>query len=503
MMNPKAVIYVRVSTEEQGLKDLSLPFQVAICTAYAQRQGYEITAVYKDICSAKTDKREYFQKLIADAKASLFDVVIVYKYSRFARSDIDSVLYERELNRRAIELVSATEPIDSTTSSGWLGKRILQTFAEFDNRQKADFVKAGMKQKLLKGEWAWQAPVGYINKREGIDRRHRRTWIEIDPTTAPLVIRLFEEAATGHSTLYQLCDLAEEMGLKTVRGKGFTPYKMSELLRNPFYKGKVVSLGFDIEADGVHEKLVDEALWERVQLKLAVRSRSPYCNHSPKHVLRGLIRCSCGMAMTAEFHGNGTNSYLRCVSNANKRYKACGQNGPRIDAVVSQIENEILPMLAISSEESASIREELKGLMQRDYHVLEAETQLLREQLVKIDTRAKGLLDIRLDGEITKDEYHAKKGELDINKAKLTHRLELNNTVLSKCDEDLDQALSIVSSVEDLWYKADDEEKHKLLETIFVKFVIDNKKITDTEFKMPYNWLVRWKNDSAKINNKI
>ena len=498
-MNLKAVIYVRVSTEEQDLKDLSLPFQIAICTAYAERQGYEVTAVYKDICSAKTDKREYFQKLIADAKASLFDFVIVYKYSRFARSDIDSMMYERELNRRAIELVSATEPMDSTTSSGWLGKRILQTFAEFDNRQKADFVKAGMKQKLLKGEWAWKAPVGYINKREGIDRRHRKTWVEVDPTTAPLVIRLFEEAATGHSTLYGLCDMAEELGLKTVRGKGFTPQKMSEMLRNPFYKGKVVSLKFDIEVDGKHEKLVDDNLFDRVQLKLAVRSRSPYCNHRPKHVLRGLTRCSCGMAMTSEFHDNGTNSYLRCVSNANKRYKACGQNGPRIDAVIAQIETEILPMLAISASEIATIHEELKGLMNHDYHVLEAEAQLLREQLVKSDNRAKTLLNVRLDGEITKDEYRVKKGELDIDKAKLSHRLELNNIVLSKCDEDLDQALSIASSVEDLWYKADDEEKHKLLETIFVKFVIDNKKITDTEFKMPYNWLVRWKSDSAKI----
>ena len=502
-MIKRVAIYIRVSTEEQGFKDLSLPFQTDVCQALALKNGWEVVGIYEDVCSAKTDRRENFQRLMADARAGLFEKVLVYKQNRFSRNIIDSMLYERELNKLGVELVSATEPSDATTSSGWLNKQIIQTFAEYDNRQKAELVKSGMKQKLLKGEWAWQAPVGYINKREGIDRRHRRTWIEVDPTTAPLVVRLFEEAATGHSTLYGLCDLAEEMGLKTVRGKKFTPYKMSELLRNPFYKGKVVSLGFDIEADGVHEPLVDEALWERVQLKLAVRSKAPYSNHRPKHILRGLTRCSCGMAMTSEFHDNGTNNYLRCVSNANKRYKACGQNGPRIDAVINQIEAEILPMLAISDVDVNTIHEELKGLMQNDYHVLEAEVQLLREQLSKLDARAKGLMNMRADSEISKDEYRVRKGEIDIDKAKLSHSLEIKNVVLSKCDEDLNQALSVASEIGNLWRNADDEGKHDLLEKVLVKLVIDNKKIIDVEFKMPYSLLARWKNVPVKAAGKI
>jgi site-specific DNA recombinase len=502
-MTKRVAIYIRVSTEEQGNKDLSLPFQTDVCQALALKNGWEVVGIYEDICSAKTDQRNHFQRLIADARAGLFEKVLVYKQNRFSRNIIDSMLYERELNKLGVELVSATEPSDATTSSGWLNKQIIQTFAEFDNRQKAELVKSGMKQKLLKGEWAWQAPVGYVNKREGIDRRHRRTWIEVDLATAPLVVRLFEEAATGHSTLYELCDLAEELGLKTVRHKRFTPYKMSELLRNPFYKGKVVSLGFDIEVDGTHEKLVDADLWERVQLKLAVRSKAPYCNHRPKHILRGLTRCSCGMAMTSEFHDNNTNNYLRCVSNANKRYKACGQNGPRIDAVVGQIEAEILPMLAISNEESDSIREELKGLMQHDYHVLEAEVQLLREQLLKLDARAKGLMTMRADNDITKEEYRARKGEVDIDKAKLSHSLEMKNIVLAKCDEDLNQALSVASEITDLWQNADDEGKHDLLEKVIVKLVINEKKIVDVEFRMPYNLLARWKGNPAAIKSNI
>ncbi|MFA5375537.1 MAG: recombinase family protein [Dehalococcoidia bacterium] len=501
-MTKRAAPYIRVSTEEQEQKDLSLDFQLETCRALAVKNGWDVVAVYQDVGSAKTDQREQFQKLIADAKEGLFDIVIVYKYSRFARSDIDSALYERELNKKGIELVSATELIDTTTSAGWINKRILQVFAEFDNRQKAEFVKSGMKQKLLKGEWPWEAPVGYINHNDGKEKRSRRTWVEIDPYKAPLVVKLFEGADDG-KTLWDLCDLAEAFGLITVRKKKFTPQKMSETLRNPFYKGRVVSPKFEIDIKGKHEPLIDEAMWDRVQIKMAIRSRVPYCNHRPKHILRGLTRCSCGMAMTSEFHDNNTNNYLRCVSNANKRYKPCGQIGPRIDSVIGQIEGEILPMLAITTEQVTTIREELKGLVQHDYHVIEAEAQLLKEQLIKLDARAKGLITMRADNDITKEEYRVRKGEVDIDKAQRTHSLEMKNIVLAKCDEDLNQALSVASEITDLWRNANDEGKHELLEKVIVKIVIHDKKISDVEFRMPYNLIARWKADPIAIKAKI
>ena len=209
-MSNRAAIYVRVSTEEQGDENLSIPFQLATCRTHAEGQGWTVSEQYVDVASGKTDRREGFQRLIEDARSKLFDVVVVYKYSRFARNDADAVLYERDLNRKGVSLVSATEPIDSTTSTGWLNKRILQTFAEFENKQRSEFVKAGMKQKLLQGEWPWRAPLGYVNKQQPIDSKHVRKLVETDPATAALVVRLFEEAATGRDSVPELCDLAEE-----------------------------------------------------------------------------------------------------------------------------------------------------------------------------------------------------------------------------------------------------------------------------------------------------
>lgn len=492
-MNTRAAIYIRVSTEEQGDKNLSIPFQLATCHSYAAHRGWTVAGEYVDVASGKNDRRESFQRLIADARSKLFDTVIVYKYSRFARNDTDSVLYERELNRKGIMLVSATEPIDSTTSSGWLNKRILQTFAEFENKQRSELSKAGMREKMLRGEWPWKAPLGYRNRQEHIDTKHTRKWIEPDSDTAPLVVKIFDEAATGECSLLELCDLAEEMGLCTTRGRAFTPEKVLRLLRNPFYKGLLIGLKFDVEVAGVHEAIIDEELWDRVQVQLTVRGKTPYHTHRHKHTLRGLVKCACGLAMTAEFHNNGRNAYLRCVSSANPRYKGCGRMGPRLDAVIRQIEREILPTISVSDDDVDIIRKELREILRKDYHSIEAEIHILRSQLINVEKRLQILLDIRLDNEITKEEFHEKRAELNLERAKLIQRLEQNTVVVSRGEEELERALSLANNIDKLWAEADEESKREILEMVFVKFVVDDKRIVDIEVRSPYSWLMRWK----------
>ena len=499
-MNTRTAIYVRVSTEEQGDKNLSIPFQLATCNSYAADKGWTVVGEYVDVASGKSDKRENFQHLIADGRSKLFDAVIVYKYSRFARNDTDSVLYERELNKKSITLVSATEPIDSTTSSGWLNKRILQTFAEFENKQRSELSKAGMREKMLRGEWPWRAPLGYRNRQEHIDAKHTKKWIEPDPNTAPMIAKIFNEAATGQCSLLELCDLAEEMELCTSYGGSFTPEKMLRLLRNPFYKGILVGIRFDMEVAGVHEPLIDEELWDRVQVQLTVRGKALFHTQRHKHILRGMVKCACGLAMTAEFHNNGRNAYLRCVSSANRCYEGCGRMGPRLDSIISQIEGEILPAISISDDDVDIIREQLREILRKDYHTIEAEIHILRNKLTNIEKRLQALLNIRLDGEITKDEFHEKRSELNLEKAKLTQHLDQNVAVLSRGEEELERALSLANNLVTLWAAADEEGKREIIEAIFVRFTVDNKRIVDVEVRQPYSWLMRSKPDLIPIS---
>jgi len=76
-----SAIYVRVSTEEQGDRNLSIPAQVAACRRFAGERGWEAGEVYSDVASGKTDQRADFRRLMDDARRGLFQAVVVHIYS--------------------------------------------------------------------------------------------------------------------------------------------------------------------------------------------------------------------------------------------------------------------------------------------------------------------------------------------------------------------------------------------------------------------------------------
>ena len=282
------------------------------------------------------------------------------------------------------------------------------------------------------------------------------------------------------------------MGLNTTRGNRFTSLKLLRLLRNPFYKGLLVAPNFDVVTKGVHEPLVDEELWDRVQAQLAVRGKAPYRTQCHKHLLRGLIRCVCGMAMTAEFHNEGSNNYLRCMTSASPKHSSCGQSLVRLDRVIAQIEEGIIPTLHVNDVDLEVVREELRGLLGKEHHALEAEIHVLKTRLAHVKDRAERLLELRLDGEITKEEFQEKRAALELEQAKATRKLEQSQVLIAQGEDDLECALSLANQLPTLWARADEQGRREVLEAVFVRFVVGQKRVVDTEVRPPYSWLGKW-----------
>ena len=104
------VIYARYSSDNQ--REESIEGQLRECQAFAEKNDIKILNTYIDRAfSAKTDNRPEFQHMIADSQKKLFDVVLVWKFDRFARNRLDSLLYKQLLRQNNIRLISATEPI--------------------------------------------------------------------------------------------------------------------------------------------------------------------------------------------------------------------------------------------------------------------------------------------------------------------------------------------------------------------------------------------------------
>ena len=115
----KAALYARVSSQGQADKDLSIPAQLKALREYAIKKGGTVTAEFIDEAeSARSADRPKFQEMIyaAKQKICLFDTILVWKFSRFARNREDSILYKKLLRKHGIDVISINEPIDDTPS---------------------------------------------------------------------------------------------------------------------------------------------------------------------------------------------------------------------------------------------------------------------------------------------------------------------------------------------------------------------------------------------------
>lgn len=150
MTSKRVAIYVRVSTEEQHL-DL----QITELSSYVAQRGYTLHHIYEDTISGVTRSRPSLDALLVDARKRKFDVVLVWKFDRFARSLkmlVDSLELFKELG---IDFISYKESIDTTTSMGRLIFHINSAYAEFERELIRDRVLAGIKAKRAKTNNAW------------------------------------------------------------------------------------------------------------------------------------------------------------------------------------------------------------------------------------------------------------------------------------------------------------------------------------------------------------
>ena len=145
----KVALYTRVSTDEQ-----KTDLQLMDLQEYVQKRGYDIFNTYEDIISGTTKERKALDQLFTDANKRKFDIVLVWKFDRFARSLkmlVDSLAIFQELG---IDFISYKENIDTTTSMGRLIFHINSAYAEFERDIIKDRVIAGIKAKREKtGRW--------------------------------------------------------------------------------------------------------------------------------------------------------------------------------------------------------------------------------------------------------------------------------------------------------------------------------------------------------------
>jgi DNA invertase Pin-like site-specific DNA recombinase len=148
--NLRAAVYARISTTNHGQ---GVDLQLNELRQYCERRGWQLTAEYVDrgVSGAK-DSRPQLNALMADAARRKFDVVIVWKFDRFARSVSHLLRALETFASLGIEFVSLTEAIDTSTPMGRMIFTVLGAVAELERSLIIERVRAGIKNARSKGK---------------------------------------------------------------------------------------------------------------------------------------------------------------------------------------------------------------------------------------------------------------------------------------------------------------------------------------------------------------
>ena len=306
-----AAFYIRVSTHSQ--EELSPDSQKRLLTDYAKSNNLSVSPdhiyIENGISGRKADKRPKFMEMIATAKSKEhpIDVILVWKFSRFARNQEESIVYKSMLrNKYNVDVLSVSEPL-AEGPFGSLIERIIEWMDEFYSIRLSGEVTRGMTQKALSGGYQSRPPLGYRIP-------YHNAVPEIVPDEAEIVRMIFLKYVDEKMSPYAIAKYLNSLGLKTSRGKDFETRSVEYILQNPGYAGDIrwnrtINATNEIRdpsewiiEPGLHPPIIEKELFLKAQDRFgkARRHKNAQPAEAAKHWLSGVLKCSaCGRTLSS------------------------------------------------------------------------------------------------------------------------------------------------------------------------------------------------------------
>jgi len=319
----KAAIYCRVSTTEQSSEGTSLTFQQAQLKAYCQLQGWILVDTFTDPgFSGKDADRPGLKRLMAVAKAGLFDRVVVYKLDRLARSLPVLLGIEQELRDHGVTLVFMKDPIDTSSATGKLVFQVLGAVAELERENIVERTRNGKLERYRGGCWAGgKPPYGYSH-----DKDTRK--LVVNEGEARIVRRMYEEYADGR-TLFGIAQGLNRDGVppRSKKGRGWWQAGVRQVLLNPVYKGTelvnrhghislINKMDLSAAISVSVSPLVGEQVWQTAQNRMQ-GNRRVRPSKQGAFLLQGMMTCgTCGLGFAAK-RANRDYRYYMCRGRMN------------------------------------------------------------------------------------------------------------------------------------------------------------------------------------------
>lgn len=395
----RAAGYVRVSMVGARGDDMMSPdLQIAAIRAWCDRHGAQLVQVVEDLDkSGRSWRPRRIGQLVDTVAAGELDAIVVWKWSRFARSRVDWAVHVDRVESAGGQLASATEDVDTSTSAGRFARGMLAELAAFESERIGEGWRDVHRARFEQG----LPPAGYPFGWRRADRG-----IEAHPDEAPIVAELYRRYLAGEP----LRGLARDLnmrGITTHRGGQWTSTALRGLLDSPVHAGLVTLNG--AVRPGQHAGVIDEQT-RAAYLAARRRGRAAPRRVGSAFLLSGLIICSvCDHAMA------GNSAPSRGTRWPQYRCTHAGAGVPHAGSAIStrKADGAVLAWLA---DRAAGVNEAAAHLPAAPVSV--PDVGRLAERIEAIDRKLAALLLRELDGapatvhELARAELVARRGEL-------------------------------------------------------------------------------------------
>ena len=478
--------YARKSDEAKERQEFSIPEQKAENEKYKIRENLNVTLQFQDEKSAfKPHKRKQFDEMIRLLRAGVINAILTWKENRLCRNPEEGGILIQMLQDGIIKEIRcvATNAV-YTPDSDHLVLQIHFGMANQFSRNLSKDVRRGLEYKCKRGEYPRPAVTGY----EGYGEVRKRN-IRPHPFEAPILKEIFELAATGRFSLGYLADYTEKKGLKTKTGKKLSKSHIHVILTSPTYYGYFFQNSELYK--GSYEPLISKQLWDKVQKALMNRSKPKVTSWESKW--NGLTYCGiCGCAVTVSnktkyYKGTDrkvTYSYAHCTH----RRGNCSQPPIPISELERMITDAVSKITLDEEEWSLGIKllkekhkhETDQSLNQLKHH--ESEYHTFQEKLNR-------LVDMRADGELTREEFMGQKKNILDDIAKVESHINETKVSSRSWLELTEEYLNNAFHARDIMLEGTFEEKRRLLFFVGENLILQDKRLTFS-FKKPYDILL-------------
>lgn len=404
----KVAAYCRVSTGHEDQAQ-SYASQQRYFREYAARQpGWELVEIYADegISGTSTKGRAAFCRMIRDAAAGRFQLILTKEISRFARNTLDSIYYTRALKQHGVGVLFVNDGIDTRKADSELYLAIKATLAQEESRAISARVKWGQARRMEQGVVFGRSLLGYCVAGGKLT---------VNEEGAETVRRIFLKYALEKKSAQRVARELEAEGRKTaLGGTKWRPSVILKILKNEKYCGdlcqkKTVTPDFLthrrqknrgeeplICLRGHHQPIVPRALWQAAQQEIARRRGlrgTPAANP-----LAGKVRCGlCGRAFALRRMSSGALAWRPAC--------ACGTGCQLGEGLLMQAAAEGLWALAPprAGAEHALARALCAGLGAERQSAAQSAASCAR-QAAALRAKKIALLDAYLEGAVAKDD---------------------------------------------------------------------------------------------------